>query len=103
MAWYHWPTKGDVYGAASVKACYGHTEGAAGLHGVLCSVMSLQRSIAPPVMHLRNMNPYVAAAFADWEASSNLRPVVPRVRHTTNHKNCDINGYDQVHLVSQSA
>ena len=66
--------------AGSVKACYGHTEGAAGLHGALCVFLSLQQQIAPPIMHLRNMNPYVTAALADWRSASGLQAAVPRVR-----------------------
>jgi hypothetical protein len=66
--------------AGSVKACYGHTEGAAGLQGALCSILSLQRSIAPPIMHLRSMNPYVSAALTDWAKTSGLEAAIPRVR-----------------------
>ena len=65
--------------AGSVKACYGHTEGAAGLHGALCVFLSLQQNIAPPIMHLRSMNPYVSAALADWASSTGRQAAVPRV------------------------
>ena len=68
--------------AGSVKACYGHTEGAAGLQGALCSILSLQRSIVPPIMHLRSMNPYVSAAITDWAKSSGLQAAIPRVTLT---------------------
>lgn len=63
-----------------MKACYGHTEGAAGLQGALCSVLSMQMAAAPPVMHLRNLNPYVSAALADWSTTKNLQAFTPRVR-----------------------
>lgn len=63
----------------SVKACYGHTEGAAGLHGALCVFLSLKHQITPPIMHLRSMNPYVSAALADWQTSTGLYASVPRV------------------------
>lgn len=66
--------------AGSVKACYGHTEGAAGLQGALCSILSLQTNATPPIMHLRNVNPYVSAALSDWRSSSGLEAFIPRVR-----------------------
>ncbi len=68
--------------AGSVKACYGHTEGAAGLQGGLCSILSLQMAAIPPIMHLRNINPYVSAAITEWKASSNLQAFIPRVSPT---------------------
>lgn len=51
---------------ASVKACFGHTEGAAGLTGALLAAQSLSRACTPAVMHLRTPNAYVEAALADW-------------------------------------
>ena len=38
---------------ASAKACYGHTEGAAGLTGALLALQTLGAASAPAVMHLR--------------------------------------------------
>lgn len=43
----------------SNKSCYGHTEGTAGLSGLLLSISSLSQSIAPPVINLRNLNPHL--------------------------------------------
>ena len=51
---------------ASVKACCGHTEGAAGLAGALLAAQSLNRTCTPAVMHLRTPNAYVEAALGDW-------------------------------------
>ena len=65
--------------AGSVKASYGHTEGAAGLHGALCSILSLQLNAAPPILHSRALNPYVSAALTDWAKSSHLQAVIPKV------------------------
>ena len=36
---------------ASVKSCYGHTEGAAGLTGALLAVSSLQAEVSEPLHH----------------------------------------------------
>ena len=69
-----------VCASGSVKACYGHTEGAAGLQGAPCSILSLQINAAPPIMHLRNMNPYVSAALTDWASAGSLQGFIPRVR-----------------------
>jgi len=103
----------------SVKSCYGHTEGTAGLTGALLAVQTLHNQVfhlpclkyhdsagkpatislasfpsnhvaefgkqpetawlqgAAPVMHLRNMNAYVASALGDWSKSLRLAPSVP--------------------------
>jgi len=53
---------------ASNKSCYGHTEGAAGLTGLLLAACMAGHQQAPAIMHLRSINPYVAAALADWSA-----------------------------------
>ena len=58
------------------QACFGHTEGAAGITGVLLAVCSLQQSAAAALMCLRNVNPYVGAALQEWH--SNGSPLVPR-------------------------
>lgn len=48
----------------SVKACYGHTEGAAGLTGLLLATAASMHDSAPPLMHLRRVNPYVESALS---------------------------------------
>jgi hypothetical protein len=50
----------------SVKSCYGHTEGTAGITGLLMAVGAANHQGVPPVMHLRTLNPYVEAALGDW-------------------------------------
>ncbi len=65
-----------------MKACFGHTEGAAGIHGALLAVTAAQAAAAPPVMHARSLNPYVSAALSDWRARCRVAPVIPRVRST---------------------
>ena len=63
-----------------MKACYGHTEGTAGIHGALLSIMSVNSRAAAPIMQLRSVNPYVSAAMSDWRKDSRVEPIVPRVR-----------------------
>ncbi len=46
----------------SNKSCYGHTEGTAGISSLLIAMASLTYQSAAPVMHLREVNPYVSAA-----------------------------------------
>jgi 3-oxoacyl-(acyl-carrier-protein) synthase len=43
--------KAAVHGAGSVKACYGHTEGAAGIHGALLAVSVVQKQVGCSVAH----------------------------------------------------
>ncbi|KAK9843587.1 hypothetical protein WJX84_002747 [Apatococcus fuscideae] len=62
----------------SVKACYGHSEGSAGAHGALLALSVLQQQAAAPTMHLRNLNPYVEAAFADTKRACNASTMPPR-------------------------
>ena len=62
----------------SVKSCYGHTEGAAGLTGALLALHALHDSAAPAVMHLRNMNPYVDSALGDWQKRNGMQGNIPR-------------------------
>ena len=62
----------------SVKSCYGHTEGAAGLTGLLMAAMAATQQGSAPVLHLRSTNPYVEAALADWRKSGSWAAVVPR-------------------------
>ncbi len=63
---------------ASVKSCYGHTEGAAGLTGLLLATMAATQQRSTPVMHLRSTNPYVEAALADWRKSGPWAAAIPR-------------------------
>ena len=62
----------------SNKACYGHTEGAAGLTGLLLASSVLSRSTMPAIMHLRAINPYVQAALSDWGHKARNPAAVPR-------------------------
>ncbi len=62
-----------------MKACFGHSEGAAGIHGALLAVLAVQDCAAPPVAHARSLNAYVANALADWRAACNLTALVPKV------------------------
>ena len=56
---------------ASVKACYGHTEGAAGAAGLLTAVASVRQRAATPVAGLGAVNPHVGAALVDWLRRTN--------------------------------
>eukprot|EP00951_Prasinocladus_malaysianus_P020204 scaffold165037_cov48-Prasinocladus_malaysianus.AAC.1 len=62
----------------SVKSCFGHTEGAAGITGLWMAAFGLQYQAGPGIMHLRTPNPHVTAAWQDWVSKGNLHPWVPR-------------------------
>ncbi|KAK9829172.1 hypothetical protein WJX72_004291 [[Myrmecia] bisecta] len=62
----------------SSKACFGHTEGTAGVTGVLLAVKTLQQASAAPILHLRNVNPYVEAAVTDWQSKHRLSGIIVR-------------------------
>eukprot|EP00951_Prasinocladus_malaysianus_P017343 scaffold136522_cov47-Prasinocladus_malaysianus.AAC.1 len=62
----------------SVKSCYGHTEGAAGITGLWMAAVGLQKQAGPGIMHLRTPNPHVTAAWKDWVSKNDLWPWAPR-------------------------
>ena len=61
-----------------MQACYGHTEGTAGVTGALLALTSLQQQARTPILNLRNLNPYVAAAFGDWASHGGASATAPR-------------------------
>ena len=60
------------------QACYGHTEGTAGITGALLALSALRRAEAPGITNLREVNPYVAAAVESWGARQGMAAVLPR-------------------------
>ena len=62
----------------SKQACYGHTEGAAGLAGAITAAALCCSALAPPLTTLRHLNPYMAAAASDWRARQGMQAEVPR-------------------------
>jgi len=63
--------------AVSAKACLGHTDGTAGTHCAKPAVLANQQHAAPPMMHSRNLNPYVTSAFEEW-LNNQVVPSVPK-------------------------
>lgn len=61
-----------------MQATFGHTEGTAGITGMLLALKAVQQSTSAPVVNLCNVNPYVTAALADWQAHSGSAAVIPR-------------------------
>ena len=45
---------------------------------MLLAAESLSRAAAPPIVNLRVVNPYVAAALSDWQLQKGLTPQAPR-------------------------
>ena len=60
------------------QACYGHTEGAAGLAGAMTAAAFCCSALAPPLTTLRHLNPYMAAAASDWRARQGMQAEVLR-------------------------
>ena len=50
----------DVLYVGSIKTAIGHTEGTAGLAGLLKASLAVQNRMIPPNMHFQNLNPEVA-------------------------------------------
>jgi acyl transferase domain-containing protein len=49
--------------SGSVKANIGHLEGAAGIAGLIKTVMVLEKGVIPPIAALKNLNPKIDAEF----------------------------------------
>lgn len=47
----------------SLKANFGHLEGAAGVAGLIKAVLALERGIIPPLAELEKINPEIDADF----------------------------------------
>lgn len=60
------------------QACYGHTEGTAGITGALLAITALQQAAAAPIVNLRSVNPYVTAALSDWRSLRKIAAHAPR-------------------------
>lgn len=72
------PHRRTMLTLATSKSMYGHTEGTAGITGILNAALSLEFCCATPNFHLRKLNPYIADGWAalprdSWASS------VPRV------------------------
>ncbi|KAK4466132.1 hypothetical protein QBC42DRAFT_193632 [Cladorrhinum samala] len=66
--------KTPVLHVGSVKTVIGHTEGAAGLAGVLKVIESMRHNKIPPNMHLDTLNPNVAKFYGHLLVSTSLHP-----------------------------
>ena len=62
----------------SIKSCFGHTEGAAGLTGLFLAIAAAHSTISAPIMHLHSTNTYVEGALGDWKSEHRLAAAVPR-------------------------
>ena len=65
----------------TLQACYGHTEGTAGITGLLLAASTLQQAASVPIVSLRDLNTYVAAAIGDMKhmAAHGPRQLAPGV------------------------
>jgi hypothetical protein len=70
---------------ASIKSCYGHTEGAAGITGLFMVAQITSRHCVSPSMHLNSVNAYIEAALTDWQMNGQLAASMPRQRRAAQH------------------
>ena len=67
-------SKSDPLYIGSVKTNIGHTEGAAGIAGLIKLVLSLQSRQIPPHLNLKTLNPYIQWDEIPLEVPTQLRP-----------------------------
>ncbi|NJR57126.1 MAG: AMP-binding protein [Acaryochloris sp. CRU_2_0] len=58
----------------SVKTNIGHLESAAGMAGLIKTVLALQKGKIPPLLHLKQLNPYLKLAETSLEIPTTLQP-----------------------------
>ncbi|HAV77681.1 MAG TPA: hypothetical protein DCX53_10050, partial [Anaerolineae bacterium] len=66
-------SKGKVL-IGSVKTNIGHLESAAGIAGLIKSVLAMQNESIPPHLHLKEVNPYLSLEDSRLEIGTYLRP-----------------------------
>ncbi|HSG44978.1 MAG TPA: amino acid adenylation domain-containing protein, partial [Anaerolineales bacterium] len=66
-------SKGRVL-VGSVKTNIGHLESAAGIAGLIKSVLAMQNESIPPHLHLKEVNPYLSLEDSRLEIGTYLRP-----------------------------
>ncbi|MBE0684226.1 MAG: amino acid adenylation domain-containing protein [Anaerolineales bacterium] len=66
-------TNGKVL-VGSVKTNIGHLESAAGIAGLIKSVLAMQHEAIPPHLHLKEVNPYLSLENSRLEIGTYLRP-----------------------------
>ncbi|KAF2450299.1 ketoacyl-synt-domain-containing protein [Karstenula rhodostoma CBS 690.94] len=64
----------DILHVGSIKTIVGHTEGTAGIAGVLRASLALQHGIIPPNLHFHSMNPKVAARAPHLRVPTTAQP-----------------------------
>ena len=74
LAVYGESQRGQPLALAASKSWVGHAEPAAGLAGLLFAHAAATHSVAPPLMHLRAVNPYVSSALEQQAAAQALLP-----------------------------
>ena len=58
----------------SIKTVLGHTEGTAGIAGILKASLALQKSCIPPNLHFESLSPAVAPFYKNLEICQTARP-----------------------------
>lgn len=66
----------------AIKSCYGHSEGCAGLTGLVMAAQSVKQLRAAPIMHLRHLNHYVQDTLSSGPDIGKLAAALPRQPQT---------------------
>ncbi|KAI0539815.1 hypothetical protein GGR58DRAFT_523962 [Xylaria digitata] len=101
--------KGDVSNSntlrvGSLKTVIGHTEGAAGLAGVLKALLGIKNGLIPPNLHFRHLNPRVEPYYKGLKVPTLLEPWPARSRGTPRRASINSFGFGgtNAHVILES-
>ncbi len=67
----------SILGSGAVKASIGHLEGAAGIAGVIKTILVLERGVIPPIAQLGQLNSEIDAEFLKLKVGTVSQPLHP--------------------------
>lgn len=77
----------------SIKTVLGHTEGTAGIAGVLKASLALQHGVIPPNLHFHHLNPRVAPFYHKLEIVQNTCKPWPTSSQITQRRRASVNSF----------
>jgi hybrid polyketide synthase/nonribosomal peptide synthetase ACE1 len=93
----------DIMYVGSVKTVVGHTEGTAGIAGILKASLALKHAIIPPNLLLNRLNPDVAPFYTNMRILQTAQPWPAIPEDTPRRASVNSFGTLSAHLASKYA